>query len=40
MTSKELAKEKGVTTLFVIDLPQFKKFINDCLPKWLKGEIK
>lgn len=36
----ETAKEKEVTTLFVIDLPQFKKFINDCLPKWLKGEIK
>ena len=36
----ETAKEKGITTLFVIDLPQFKKFINDCLPKWLKGEIQ
>lgn len=36
----ETAKEKGITTLFVIDLPQFKRFINDCLLKWLKGEIK
>ena len=36
----DVAKENGITTLFVIDLPQFKNFINDCLPKWLKGEIK
>lgn len=39
-TLYEVAKEKGITTFFIIDLPQFKKFINDCLPKWLKGEIK